>query len=157
MQAKNLHQMTITQMDAFIDSIEDLKATASLHALTENAKSRVFQDTRRMVCMRMLMLMAEDPSLLQLYKDSNGGTDRKQTDAGANPLVNPGQGMGPNHTYHFVMAKHFNDSTIVNDFPFEHIPQATAIHSDGKTVVHVPAKIKYAFIMQYFIIILIVK
>jgi hypothetical protein len=71
--------------------------------------------------------------------------------------VNPGQGMGPNHTYHFVMAKHFNDSTIVNDFPFEHIPQATAIHSDGKTVVHVPAKIKYAFIMQYFIIILIVK
>jgi len=158
MQAKNLKQMKIPDLDAFLDAQDVRIQTASLDATFASARLRLTQAVSRDICIRMLTLIAKVPGLADLYQDSCGGTNRTQLDAGHKPLVNPGQGMGLNHLYHVKMHEAFHNQELVFDFPFEYIPSVTepawqgdragqtaespVMASDGTTFVQTPLRIR---------------
>ena len=144
-QLKNVKQASVGEIDIFLQKQRDIVACATIHAQCEGAKTRLTQAIQVTVCMRMLTLLAKKPELLALYQDSCGGTDRQQNDAGANPHVNTGMGMGLNHAYFPAMELAFNDPTFVDEFPFEYFAPTEsdllATHSNGVNSVPVPPKI----------------
>ena len=145
LQLKNVKQANVAVIDDFLQRQEDIVAAATIHAQCEGAKTRLTQQIQVTVCVRMLTLLAKTPDLLTLFQDSCAGSDRQQNDAGANPVVNTGLGMGLNHAYHPAMEVAFNDLTFVDEFPFEYFAptdhELLAIHSDGVNRVPVPSKI----------------
>jgi hypothetical protein len=145
LQLKNVKQATVLDIDNFLQRQNDIIAAASIHAQCDGAKSRLTQAIQVNVCLRMLTLLVKRPDLLALYQDSCAGSDRQQNDAGANPASNPGMGMGLNHAYFQAMETAFNDSTFVDEFPFEYWPPTEAdllpMDSSGINRVPVPPKI----------------
>jgi hypothetical protein len=73
MQLKNLKQQTVQTMDAFLDDLQNARATASLTSLIASAQHRMTPAIHRQCCMRMLMLITTRSDLLELYKQSRGG------------------------------------------------------------------------------------
>jgi hypothetical protein len=139
---KNLNNCTVAELDDFLDNEVHNAQVASLRAQCEAAQTRMSAAVSRAVCLRILTLLATDPILLALYMQSRGPTDRIALDAGANQHVNTGQGMGLNHAYFVALVEAFNDSTIVNDFPFEYYPNLEDASASGETTVPVPHKIR---------------
>ena len=145
LQLKNVKQAHIQDIDNFLQRQFDLSAAASIHAQIDGAKARLTQQIQVTVCMRILTLLVNSPQLLSLYQESCAGADRQQNDAGANPTVNTGLGMGLNHAYFPAMESAFNDLKFVEEFPFEYIPptdeELLPIDSTGTKRVQVPSKI----------------
>jgi hypothetical protein len=144
MQMKNLKQQTVPSMDAFLDNLHVLRETASLTSQIAAAQHRMTPAIHRQCCMRMLMLITTRSDLLELYKQSRGGSSQPQIDAGKDPSVNAGQGMGLNHQFHAAMNDAFNDATIVDDFPYDYFPSLLLpFHSNAVDKVATPAKFLY--------------
>jgi hypothetical protein len=144
MQLKNLKQQTVQTIDAFLGDLHNLRATASLTSLIASAQHRMTPAIHRQCCMRMLMLITTRSDLLELYKQSRAGSSQPQIDAGNNPSVNGGQGMGLNHQFHIAMNAAFNDASIVNDFPYDYFPSLTLpFHSNAVDKVATPDKFLY--------------
>jgi hypothetical protein len=119
---KNVGSMTVPQLDDILDNATQALAQASLQTLHDAAKHRLTQPVCRAVCIRILTLLAKDPVLLDLYKDSVGASVRLQLEAGNDPTVHAGAGMCLNHAYHAKLNLAFNDATNCSDFPFDYIP-----------------------------------
>lgn len=144
MQMKNLKQQTVPSMDAFLDNLHVLRETASLTSQIAAAQHRMTPAIHRQCCMRMLMLITTRSDLLELYKQSRGGSSQPQIDAGKDPTVNTGQGMGLNHAFHAAMTDAFNDATIVDDFPYDYFPSILLpFHSNAVDKVATPQKFLY--------------
>jgi hypothetical protein len=153
LQLKNVKQTSVHDIDNFLQRQNDIVAAATIHAQCEGVKSRLTQQIQVTVCMRMLALLAIKPELLPLYQDSCAGSDRQQNDAGNNPTVNTGLGVGLNHAYFPAMEKAFNDLTFVDEFPFEYFaPSETdllPIDSTGVKRIPVPQKIINGFLQGW--------
>jgi hypothetical protein len=119
---KNVGSMTVPQLDDILDNATQALAQASLQTLHDAAKHRLTQPVCRAVCIRILTLLAKDPVLLDLYKDSVGASVRLQLEAGNDPTVHAGAGISLNHAYHAKLNLAFNDATNCSDFPFDYIP-----------------------------------
>jgi len=145
---KDLKKRSIAELDAALDRQDETKQKAADHLAMEGHRSRVTAAIRMTVCIRILTLMARDPVLLSLYKESLGTTPRSQNDAGSNPHVNPGQGMGLNHQFHVKLMQAFNTASA-EEFPFEYfvVHGPKAVHSDGSgRRIPIPERIENGFL-----------
>ena len=147
MQIAKLKDKSIMELDKILDDQEHMVSTASVAAQFSAARQKMTQQVQVHVCIRILALLATDAELLNQYRLSIGGTDQKELDAGNNPTVNPGQGMGLNHRYHQDLCAAFNDPTCVPDFPFEYHHNCNGQHlaSDAVTEVACPPKLRGGF------------
>jgi hypothetical protein len=96
----------------------------------------------------MLMLLATNVELSELYLEACGGTNRVQIDG--HKIA--GQGPGLNHRFWVEMVAKFNDTAIVDDFPFEYTCDASReVYSsvDALQRVHTPAKYQPGFLWRW--------
>ncbi len=138
-QLKDLKNKSMEELETILDNKDQSIASANLHTLMEGARMRLTAAVNRDVCIRMLTLLAKKPALLALYQANLQAPNRLQKDASKQ---HAGQGLGLNHAYHVAMCEAFNDTSFLDDFPFEYVPESTPMHSNGITEVQAPIKIE---------------
>ena len=144
LQLKNTQQKKIHELDAWLQLQQDTVAQATIMAVNGAARSKLTPEVNVRVCMRILMLIANYPQLLELYLDSCGGSTQKQCDG----HKIPGQGSGVMHQFWFQLEVLFNDTSIVSDFPFEYtVDSERKVFSsvDPLSEVLTPAKFRSGF------------
>jgi hypothetical protein len=145
---KNIQQKKIYELDAWLQEKDDTVATASIAAINGALHRRLTPEVNRLVCMRMLMLLATNDELLELYLEACGGTTRVQMDG--HKIA--GQGPGLNHRFWVEMVAQFNDTAIVSDFPFEYVcdeKEEIFSSADPTLRVRTPAKYDNGFFLVF--------